>query len=303
MARITHTMLTRSMVSDVNDAAERLGRTQRKLSSGKEITRASDDPFAANRALVLRQDVERLKQQQRNVDEGLAWQSATDSALSKMSEIALRARELVVRGATDSASPVSREAIATEIDQLAEALKQEANTAYAGRFIFSVTATGTRPYAPGTADAYAGDAAAIARDIGPGVSVQVNVIGASVLGGGQAANDDRLLDVLRDVAQHLRGGTPADASALRGTDLQRLTANVDELSRIRAVVGATTNRLETAGERLAELEESSISLLSETEDADMAEAMTDFLMQQSVYQSALRSGANIIQASLMDFLR
>jgi flagellin-like hook-associated protein FlgL len=31
--------------------------------------------------------------------------------------------------------------------------------------------------------------------------------------------------------------------------------------------------------------------------------LIDFSMQQAVYQSALKSGANIIQPSLMDFLR
>jgi flagellin-like hook-associated protein FlgL len=35
----------------------------------------------------------------------------------------------------------------------------------------------------------------------------------------------------------------------------------------------------------------------------MARAMVDYSMQQSVYQAALKSGANIVQASLLDFLR
>ena len=35
----------------------------------------------------------------------------------------------------------------------------------------------------------------------------------------------------------------------------------------------------------------------------MAKTMVAFSMQQSVYQSALRSGANIVQSSLLDFLR
>ena len=73
--------------------------------------------------------------------------------------------------------------------------------------------------------------------------------------------------------------------------------------RQRAVVGATSNRLEVAGSRLLELEESAQGLLSETEDADMAKAMIDFSMQQSDYQSALKTGANIVQASLLDLLR
>ena len=46
-----------------------------------------------------------------------------------------------------------------------------------------------------------------------------------------------------------------------------------------------------------------IVLLSETEDADMARTLTDLTMQQAVYQSALKSGAQIVQPSLIDFLR
>jgi flagellar hook-associated protein 3 FlgL len=35
----------------------------------------------------------------------------------------------------------------------------------------------------------------------------------------------------------------------------------------------------------------------------MAKTMTDYSMQSSVYQAALKSGASILQPSLMDFLR
>ena len=54
--------------------------------------------------------------------------------------------------------------------------------------------------------------------------------------------------------------------------------------------------------RLQQLEESTTQLLSNTEDADMAQTMVDFSQQQAVYQAALKAGAEIIQPSLMDFL-
>ena len=303
--RITNLMVSRSVVADANEAALRLSRTQHKLSSGRQIERPSDDPFGTNRALRLRGDLEGIRQHQRNISEATGWLNAADSALARIADMGHRVRELLVQGATDSATPSARAAMALELDHLAEAMKQEANTQYAGRFVFAGAQTQTKPYAPGGAafDAYLGDAAAVAREIGPGVSLQVNTPGSSVLGGGQAAADDRLLDVVRDVADRLRSGTPADLDALRTTDLARLVAATEGLSDQRAVVGGRTNRLEAANARLLELEESASKLLSETEDTDMAEAMVTFSMQQSVYQSALRSGAMIVQASLMDFLR
>ena len=137
------------------------------------------------------------------------------------------------------------------------------------------------------------------------MSLPVNVRGADFLGGDPlvAQPDGLLLTTLRDVATHLRGGTAADNNALRTTDLQALDRNLDNITSIRATVGATTNRLETAVLRLRELEESSSNNLSKVEDADMAKTLTDFSLQQAVYQSALKTGANIVQNSLLDFLR
>jgi flagellar hook-associated protein 3 FlgL len=303
MTRVTNLMTSRLVLAGLEDASGRLARTQHKLSTGKEILRPSDDPLATHRALSLREELEGLRQYQTNVIEGVAWQTVSDIAFQRMNDYITRSRELVVQGASDGTSQEGRAAIAEEIDQLIEALKQEANSSYAGRFIFAGTATDVPPYAVGGADGYAGNTETFARQIGPGVSVPVNARADALLGGGQAANDDRLLDVLRDVAQHLRSGAPADAQLLRTSDISRLDANVDVLLGLRAEVGALSNRLEVAGSRLAEIEENTGKLLSQTEDADMAETMVDFSMQQAVYQSALRSGANIVQASLLDFLR
>ena len=301
--RITSNMIQRSVLADLNDISNRLSKTQQRMSSGKQITRPSDDPYGTSRALSLRTDIAGTQQYQRNVGEATAWQSVTDSALSKITEAVQRARDLTVQGASDSAGQAARNAAAAEIDQLIESVKQEANASYGGRYVFSGTATNTPPYAVGGADTYAGDTAAVAREIGPGVSVQVNVIGQSLLGDGQSAADGKLLNVLRDISQHLKSGLTADANSLRTTDLQNLDTNLDALSQTRATVGATTNRLESADSRLQDTEESLTKLLSDVEDADMAKTYTDYSMQQSVYQSALQAGAHIVQQSLLDFLQ
>jgi flagellar hook-associated protein 3 FlgL len=301
--RITNQMISRSVLADLNDVSTRLSKTQQRMSSGKQITRASDDPYGTSRALTLRSDVAATQQYQRNVGEAVAWQDVTDAALSKITDSVQRAHELAIQGASDAAGPAARKAAAAEIDQLIESVKQEANASFGGRYVFSGTSTNVRPYAVGGADTYAGDAGTVAREIGPGVSVQVNVLGSDVLGNGQAAADGKLLNVLRDISAHLKSGTVADANTLRSTDLQGLDANLDAIGKARATVGATTNRLESADSRLQQVEESTTKLLSDVEDADMAKTYVDFSMQQSVYQSALRAGANIVQQSLLDFLR
>jgi flagellar hook-associated protein 3 FlgL len=300
--RVTSLMSSRAMVRDLNENLSRMDTLQQRLSSGKQITRPSDDPYGTSRALSLRGELGGLDQFQRNVDDGTGWLNTSDTALSQMSNVLARVRELLVDGGNDTAGPAARAAMADEIDQLAESVKQEADVQYGGRYVFSGTATDTPPYALGGADAYAGNAGTITRAIGPGVELPLNTDIRALLGDGQAARDDKLLNTLRDISDHLRGGTAADANALRGTDLQRLDVNLDTLNGVRADVGARTNRLAIASSRLSGLAVNTTRLLSETEDADMAKTIIDYTTQQAAYTAALRAGANIVQSSLLDFL-
>jgi flagellar hook-associated protein 3 FlgL len=301
--RITEGMTARTVLQDLGAAKSKLAASQREISSGKRITRPSDDPFGTGRTLQLSGELEGFRQYKSNVDDGTGWVTATETALSRITDSIQRARELLVQGGNDSNGQVAREGIAAEIEALTEAVKQEANVTYDGRFIFAGTATETRPYELGANDEYAGNEGTIVRVIGTGVSLPVNVDAKELLGEGNGAGDNKLLDVLRDIATNLRGGTAADSEALRGTDLTRLDSNLDELTRVRAVVGATTDRLQTAGTRLEELEESSLNQLTKVRDADIAEAMVNFTQEQTAYETALRAGATIVQPSLLDFLK
>ena len=239
--------------------------------------------------------------------------SDLEQALIDMTDAVERAGNLMVQGGTDSSDQTSREAIASELEQIIEGIKQSANTSYRGSFLFSGTETSSRAYQPTSTppvpadDAYQGDEAGwnpaipgIIREIGPNVQMTINVVGREFLGDGQGANDDKLLHVLRDAVDHLRAG---DGASLRGTDLERLDTNFDQLLEVRAANGAKTNRLEAALGRLSQLEESVLGQLSQTEDADIAETLIELNSQTAAYQAALRAGASIVQSSLMDFLR
>jgi flagellar hook-associated protein 3 FlgL len=109
-----------------------------------------------------------------------------------------------------------------------------------------------------------------------------------------------MIGVMRDIATHLRSG---DTAKLGTDDLKAIQGQIDNLLSVQARVGAGMNRLETASGRLQEIEESTMSMLSNTEDADMAQTLVNFSTQQAVYQSALQAGARIVQSSLLDFLR
>ena len=303
--RITTGMTQRNILADLNRVNERLVRTQQKVASNKEITRPSDDPYMASRALSLRTSLDGTQQYQRNIQDAQGWQETAETALSTITDAVQRARDLVVQGATDTTDPTARVALADEIDQILEAIKQDANATHRGRHVFSGTATDVPPYAATPApydpasDAYAGAPTTVDRQIGPGVQITIGVKASDFLGGGPNAADGKLLDVLRGVSAHLRAN---DGTALSG-DIGKLDGNVDDLLEARALNGARQNRLDAALNRLGSVEEHTLGQLSDTEDADIAKTLIDFNSQQAAYQAALKAGATIVQTSLMDFLR
>jgi flagellar hook-associated protein 3 FlgL len=293
--RITTGMTQRNILSDLNRVNQRLNKVHSQLSSGREITRPSDDPYNTSRAMALRTSMAATQQYQRNIHDAQGWQESAEIALADITDSIRRAGELVLQGASDTAPPEARLALAAEIDQIIEGVKQNANATYGGRFIFAGTASNQPPYAT-TDDLYHGSTADVQRQVGPGVEMDIGVRADAFLGNGA---DGKLLQVLRDTSAHLKAN---DGAAIRN-DIALLDGQADAVLGVRALNGAQQNRLEAALGRLTEIEGTTLQQLSETEDVDIAKAMIEFSSQQAAYQAALKAGANIVQASLMDFLR
>jgi flagellar hook-associated protein 3 FlgL len=307
--RITQESMNRRLLTDLSSQMERVDRATREMSSQRKLLKPSDDPVGAQRAVLTRTELSAIDQYQVNVSQARGFLTTTEDALNEITNLLHRARELTVQGANDATGDSARANIALEIDQLVSALKQAGNTSYGGVHVFGGTQTTTAPYDTTTVppvDAYNGDDGIVAREIGPGIAIQLNTLvddGTPPLLGSGVAGDGGLIDTLRRVSEHLTGGTPADADALRTTDLRALEANLDALNKARATVGATVNRLDAADARLAATETAATKLLSDTEDVDIAEATLALSTAQTVYEAALKSGALIIQRSLLDFLR
>jgi flagellar hook-associated protein 3 FlgL len=297
--RTTNNQSAVHVLDDLQRVSASLQHTQRKLSTGKEITQVEDNPVGAGRAMHLRSEVSDVQQYQKNINEALGFQDASESAMSSVQDIMKRAKELVVQAGNGTLDQTGLNNIAAEIKQLVEAARQSMNGTYAGRYLFSGTATLTPPF-PSPALTYAGDDNTMQRVIGQGEQVDLNLRGWEAFSVPPATGGQNVLQLLDKVATDLQAGKRA---ALGGPDLQGVDAMLDQLSASRAQVGARTNRLETQQTRLKDLELNVEDLLSKTEDADMAKAMVDFSMQQSIYQSALQSGARVLQPSLLDFLR
>jgi flagellar hook-associated protein 3 FlgL len=300
--RITTGMVIGSTLADINAAQAGLTRSQRELSSGKSILEPSDNPYGASQAITLQSSLDGLTAYERSAQDGTSWLNISSSAMSGIDNQVQRVRELVLQAANGVNNPSDLSNIATEVQQLTEGVKQDANTQYAGQYVFAGTLTTTSPYEQGENDVYKGNAGTVARALGPGTAVNVSVELSGVLGNGKASGDGKLLDTLRTIVQHLQEGTPAAVQTLATTDLKNLDTNLGALTNLQANAGAVTDQLNLAVSRIQGLQSTATRQLSNVQDADMAKVAIAFSNEQAAYGAALRAGASIVQQSLLDFL-
>jgi flagellar hook-associated protein 3 FlgL len=301
--RITDAMLTGATLNDLNSSLGSLERSAAELSSGKTILEPSDNPYGASHAIDLQSQLDGLSSYASSVQDGISWTQAASGAMSNIATVVQRVRELVLEASNGTNNAGDLANISTEIGQLTETIKQDANTQFAGQFVFSGTQTSTPPWAQGEAgDEFKGNTETIARLFGPNATVVVNTDLSSVLGSGKESKDGKLLDVLRTIQQHLGEATPESRATLSTKDLKALDASMDGLSELQSEVGSATNQLQAASSRIEALQGSIEKGLSSTIDTDIAKTTIEYSNQQAAYEAALRAGANIVQESLLNFL-
>ena len=136
--RITNKMMTNNALYNINNNKNLLSNLEQQYSSGKKITKPSDDPIVAVRALKFRTNLSELNQYyEKNIPDALAWMDVTESALNTVNGIITSMNTYCNQGANDYPTAEDRNAIATNLEQLKGQLYQEGNTNYAGRYVFS----------------------------------------------------------------------------------------------------------------------------------------------------------------------
>ncbi|MDD3917591.1 MAG: flagellar hook-associated protein FlgL [Synergistaceae bacterium] len=146
MPRVTNSMVQNLMLSDMHNNLSRLLDYQHQLATGKKHARPSDHPIDVTRELALQTTLLENTQYIRNQDDAMTWLANTDAAFNQMTDVAHRIRELTIYAGNGALGPGETEAIAAEIKELQEEMRNIANYSVEGRFLFSGLATGVRPF-------------------------------------------------------------------------------------------------------------------------------------------------------------
>lgn len=143
--RITQTMLANNTLRHTSNGYKSLSNIQDQLSTGKKISRASQDPVVAMNGMRYRTQVTEVEQFKRNLGEVYNWIDSADASLDKVTQTLHRIRELTVQASNDTYEQSQRANVAKEIKQLREHLIALANTKSSNKFIFNGTNTTNAP--------------------------------------------------------------------------------------------------------------------------------------------------------------
>lgn len=299
--RVTQSMLSGNMLHNLNNSYGRMSELQDQLNSGSKINRPSQDPVIAVKSMGYRRDLGKIEQFSRNMNEVNSWLDATDDALSQLEASIHRVHELVVDAANDSKTAKDREAIAQELEQIHNHMKDLGNTEMAGVYIFS----GTNTLSPLFDEAGNMNAALPGLDnpveieVFEGINLKVNANAHDIF----SVIDYAMTQIVETVED-------PDSTGEEIGDLLSLVNEENNPNSMRSTVltehariGAMQNRAEIMQDRLDLREIMVKTRMRDNESVDYSKAITEMVTHESIHQAALSVGARIIQPTLVDFMR
>ncbi|MED3718792.1 flagellar hook-associated protein FlgL [Geobacillus thermodenitrificans] len=300
--RITQSMLANNMLKQITRSYEKLDQYQTQLSTGKKITRPSEDPVVAMKGIAYRSNLVEVEQFKRNFSEAYNWVENSDAALDKATQALQRIRELIVQASNDTYEETQRQAISQEIKQLTEHLVTIANTKVGDKYIFNGTNTLQPPVQIVNGSiTTSNNVEEVKIELAKGIYIGVNVDPTKVFHYDASQKGKGLFSDLQSLANDL------DDPTKTGKDINEYLGYIDQhitnLLGVRAELGARMNRVELMEDRINQQEVIAKKVLSDNEDVDMERVITDLKVQESVHRAALAVGARIIQPTLVDFLR
>lgn len=327
--RITNSSLNRNFLRNLNNNLKQMEKYQNQLSSGKQVSKPSDNPLLVGKIMSMGNQISENEQYNSNISDSIGWVRTQDTALAEASDSMIRIKELSLKGANGTLAKGDREAIRGEIEQEIGHLVDVFNTNFDGRYVFGGQATMTRPFeleykeddgnltkeiigikqaTDENGDTISGQGKDLERVIGNGVKINLATSSAAITGKtietdeeGKPIEKNPLGEMFKDLLSAFRD--EKDPSGKINGVLDSLETQTDRIVRVRTRIGAIDNRLESA---LARNEAENINLkevLSEKEDIDIAEKYMESVVASTIYQASLSIGSKVIQPTLLDFIR
>ena len=275
--RISHNIAAMNTYRQYNVNAASANKSMEKLSSGSRINRAADDAAGLSISEKMRSQIRGLTQATRNAQDGVSFIQTAEGALTEVSDMLTRMKELAVQVQNGTYSNDDKANIGAEMNALGTAITEiYKNTKFNGTSVFGdqtnlVGDDGTKPGADGTANAatiYYGEDGKQSINIKQAKTVEI----------------DKLIDKTFAVAGAADATAKATAASAVSVDL--VEAAITEVNTTRAAYGAQQNQLEHMANNMSATKENLQSAESRVRDVDMAEEMMEYTKNNILLQAA-----------------
>jgi flagellin len=258
-----------------NAANKMLGTAMERLSSGKRINSAKDDAAGLAIATSMTAQVRGMNQAIRNSNDGIALAQTAEGALSEVTNMLQRIRELAVQSASGTYDDATDRAyMQTEVDELTAQIDQViTNSEFNGVKLFDGSVA--------SVTIQTGASAADTVDL-----TMADLTGLAASGGGAGSYD------------------VSSASAANGL-LTTIDGELDDINSARSTLGAGQNRLESVVNNLTSNATNLSDARSRIEDADYSAETTAMAKAQILSQAstAMIAQANQSQQNVLSLLR
>lgn len=308
--RMTNQMSVNVFLRNLYNNNETNNKYYNQLASNKAITRLSDDPIGVVRAIQARRDVSKKTQYKSNIEDAKGILTQAETSASQLNDLYARSLELLKSGETDLYGEAEKNAIKSELIGIRDEFAGIGNTTYAGRYIFGGYNTKEAPFevdANGnflyngkdmtTAD-FSEETGQIAEyEVDARTNIKVGVTGVELFGTGEESGYKIISDIIKTLEDP--NSTAEDLVAFES----KLTTVRDNNLALISDIGGRSSRLELLENRTEDELLNLETMRSNIEDVDMAEAIMNLSFASYVYEASLQIGAQILQPSLVDYLR
>lgn len=296
--RVVPSLSFRNFLDDLGQLRKRQDQTSSQISSGRRINNPSDDPSGLSELLRLRDNIASVEQFSINATRARSLLGFTDTVLGSVFNLLNVALEKGISGANSTRSPQDRAALANEVDNIKAQIVGLANSTFEGNFIFAGQRVTSQPFsldpaAPGGVR-YDGDSGISQVELTASLRIPVNAPGNQVFtaaGGNVFVALQNLIDGLRSNDLPGIGAAVTQVSSASNQVKNARTINGTTLATVERVLPILDNEKLNYTTRAAAIG-----------DANLAEAISNFVQGQAAENATLGIGARLSRRSLFDVI-
>lgn len=293
--RVSTQQVWKSTLESISNAGVSQSKARDQITTGRRITRASDDPAAADRSSQLRSSAQAIEQYKRAGQDAVTFMNAQDRTLQIVLDRMLRVEELTIAMATDTMTTQGRDTAAGEVAVIRDEVVAIMNETQGGKSLFGGFQDTAVTNGPGGVT-FSGDSGQVQRRIAGDQVLQISIDAEELLG---FTAGKSIFDVFDDIVANAGA---ADATALGGARLDELQTVRQSIAAGLGLVGTRTSRVESTLEDLAISGDGMRASVSDLEDADLVEASIAMSEASLAYEAALAASAQINRVSLLNYL-